>query len=95
MGVFVMKKNGTLLMVVWLLSAILLVAAGVGCMVNSADITNILADWMGLVLIISGVLQLLVNYLLRDTIFGMRGFLTKAVVTVIVLCFVLLSRHLW
>ena len=84
MGVFVMKKNGTLLMVVWLLSAILLVAAGVGCMVNSADITSILADWMGIVLIISGVLQLLVNYLLRDTIFGMRGFLTKAVVTVIV-----------
>ena len=84
MGVFVMKKNGTLLMIVWLLSAILLVAAGVGCMVNSADITSILADWMGIVLIISGVLQLLVNYLLRDTIFGMRGFLTKAVVTVIV-----------
>ena len=41
-----MKKNGTLLMVVWLLSAILLVAAGVGCMVNSADITSILAGWM-------------------------------------------------
>ena len=63
MGVFVMKKNGTLLMVVWLLSAILLVAAGVGCMVNSADITSILADWMGIVLIISGVLQLLLDAL--------------------------------
>ena len=79
-----MKKKGTLLMVVWILAAALLVAAGIGCLVNSADITSILADWMGIVLIVSGVLQLVVNYLLRDTIFGLRSFLTKAVVTVIV-----------
>ena len=56
-----MKKKGTLLMIVWILAAALLVAAGIGCLVNSADITSILADWMGIVLIISGVLQLLLD----------------------------------
>ena len=52
-------KKSTVLLVVWLLSAALLVAAGIGCMVNSGDIMSIMADWIGVVLIISGALQLL------------------------------------
>jgi len=77
-------KKSTVLLVVWLLSAALLVAAGIGCMVNSGDIMSIMADWIGVVLIISGALQLLVNYVMRATAFGVRSFLTKGMVTLVV-----------
>lgn len=86
-GIGTMKRN--ILHGLWLVSAALLVAAGIGCLVNSGDIMNMMADWIGVVMVLSGALQLGVVWLMRNTIFGDRSFLTKAVVTVIVGVFIM------
>ncbi len=82
-----MKK--TLLHICWLGAAVLLAAAGIGCLVNSSDVMNMLADWIGILMVLSGLAQLGVVWLMRNTIFSDRAFLTKAVVTVIVGVFVI------
>lgn len=86
-----MKSNVTkaLLHVCWLGAAVLLAAAGIGCMVNSGDVMNMLAGWIGVLMTLSGLAQLGVVWLMRNTIFSDRAFLTKAIVTVIVGLFVI------
>lgn len=75
--------------VLWSLAAALLVVSGIGCMLNSNEIMDIMADWVGVLVVLSGVLQLGVAWLMRNTIFGNRSFLTKGVVAVVVGIFIM------
>ena len=82
-----MKKH--LLNVCWLASAVLLAAAGLGCMLNPGDVMTMMAEWIGAVMVLSGLMQLGVVWLMRKSVFGDRAFFTKALVTVIVGVFVM------
>lgn len=82
-----MKKN--ILHVLWLGSAVLLAAAGLGCMLNPGDVMSMMADWVGLVMVFSGLMQLAVVWLMRKSVFGDRSFFTKALVSVIVGLFIM------
>lgn len=82
-----MKKN--ILNVLWLCSAALLTAAGLGCMLNPGDVMSMMADWVGLVMVLSGLMQLAVVWLMRKSVFGDRSFFTKAVVSIIVGVFIM------
>ncbi|MBP3637355.1 MAG: DUF308 domain-containing protein [Clostridia bacterium] len=82
-----MKKQ--LLTALWLASAVLLAAAGLGCMLNPGDVMSMMADWVGVVMVFSGLMQLAVVWLMRKSVFGDRSFFTKAVVAVIVGVFIM------
>lgn len=75
--------------VLWLASAVLLAAAGLGCMLNPGDIMSMMADWVGLVMVLSGLMQLGVVWLMRNSVFGDRSFFTKALVSLIVGVFIM------
>ncbi len=83
------KNNHIALIVLWSLAAALLVVSGIGCMVNSGEIMDIMADWIGILVVLSGLLQLGVSWIMRRTIFGNRSFLTKGVVAVVVGIFIM------
>lgn len=83
------KSKRILLTILWGLSAALLVAAGFGCLFNSNEIMDLMADWIGVVVVLSGLLQLSIAWLMRTTIFGDRGFLTKGVVAIVVGVFIM------
>lgn len=82
-----MKKH--IVSVLWLCAAVLLAAAGLGCMLNPGDVMSMMADWVGWVMTISGLLQLGVVRLMRQTVFGDRSFFVKAVVSIIVDVFIM------
>lgn len=82
-----MKKS--ILNILWLSSAVLLAAAGLGCMLNPGDVMSMMADWVGLVMVLSGLMQLAVVWLMRKSVFGDRSFFTKAVVSIIVGVFIM------
>lgn len=82
-----MKKH--IVSVLWLCAAVLLAAAGLGCMLNPGDVMSMMADWVGWVMTISGLLQLGVVWLMRQTVFGDRSFFVKAVVSIIVGVFIM------
>ena len=77
------------LIVLWSVAAALLVVAGIGCMVNSGEIMDIMADWIGVLVVLSGLFQLGVAWIMRRTIFGNRSFLTKGVIAVVVGIFIM------
>lgn len=83
------KAKRILINTLWILSAALLAVAGVGCMINNGNIMSMLADWIGVVVVLSGAAQVAVAWLMRTTIFGDRGFLTKGVVAVVVGLFIM------
>lgn len=82
-----MKKK--LLHGMWLVAAAPMIAAGIGCMISSGDVMSLLADWIGIVMLLSGLLQLGITFLVRNTVFGDRSFLIKAVVTIVVGIFIM------
>lgn len=83
------KAKKVLISTLWILSAALLAAAGIGCMIKNGDIMSMLADWIGIMVVLSGVAQVAVAWLMRTTIFGDRSFLTKGVVAVVVGLFIM------
>ena len=83
------KAKRILLSSLWILAAALFAVAGIGCMVNSGDIMSMLASWIGILVVLSGLAQLTVAWLMRETVFGDRGFLTKGLVAVVVGLFIM------
>lgn len=82
-----MKKH--MISALWLCAAVLLAAAGLGCMLNPGDVMSMMADWVGWVMAISGLMQLGVVWLMRSSVFGDRSFFVKAVVSLIVGVFIM------
>ena len=42
------KARRILIHILWLTAAVLLAAAGIGCLFNHSDIMSMLADWIGI-----------------------------------------------
>ncbi len=82
-----MKKN--IISALWLCAAVLLAAAGLGCMLNPGDVMSMMADWVGWVMVLSGLMQLGVVWLMRQTVFGDRSFFVKAMVSLIAGVFIM------
>lgn len=82
-----MKKY--LISALWLCAAVLLAAAGIGCMLEPENIMSTMADWVGWVMALSGLMQLGVVWCMRNSVFGDRSFFVKAVVSVLVGVFIM------
>jgi len=92
-GVFSTMRNlkTILLHVLWLAAAVMLVVSGIGILCDSSNIMTTVANWIGIVMILSGLMQLGVTVLMRATIFGDRAFFTKGMMTLLIGVIILLK----
>lgn len=75
----------------WLAAAVALIAGGIGILCDYSNVMVTVADWIGIVMVLSGLMQLGVTVLMRATIFGDRAFFTKGAMTLIVGVIILLK----
>ncbi len=80
-----------LLHVLWLAAAVMLVVSGIGILCDSSSVMTTVANWIGIVMILSGLMQVGVTALMRTTIFGDRAFFTKGMMTLLVGVIILLK----
>ena len=77
-----MKKY--LLHGIWLLIAALLVISGIGLFVDAGNVLVQIAKWIGVLLMITGVLQIIRTALMHKTPFGDRSFATRGAMLALV-----------
>ena len=75
----------------WGAAAACMIAAGIGCLINTADAIEEMAVWIGIVVLISGVLQMGGNVLVHDTPLGHPSFTNKAVMVIILGMFIMIK----
>lgn len=77
--------------ILWLTAAAALIAGGIGILCDYSNVMITVADWIGIVMVLSGLMQIGVTVLMRATIFGDRAFFTKGAMTFIVGVIILLK----
>lgn len=75
------KFSRILFSVLWLLSAVLLVVAGIGVMTDYGSVMEGIASWIGIVMVVSGLLELAACAVFHGTILSGHAFLTRAIAT--------------
>ena len=80
-----------LVCVAWGAAVACLIAAGIGCLVNTAEAIEEMAMWIGVVVLLSGVLQLMGNILMRNTPMGRPSFTNKAVMVIVLGMFIMIK----
>lgn len=75
--------------VLWLLSAILLIVAGIMCMMNPISVLASLVWIIALAIFIEGISDILGYFFLRDTLFSNSWLLIDGILSIIMACFLI------
>lgn len=78
------KFSRVLFSVLWIASAVLMVVAGVGVIADYNGVMTGIALWVGIVMVLSGVMELGASLMLHGTVFGSHSFITKGIASVAV-----------
>ena len=89
-----MKNNGLFLRVLWIVSGVLLIAAGVLSMWNPRAVARFFTVLFGVVLLLSGLLDIAAFLKCRHAVVGAGWILTDGLLTVLMAVFLLCNQWL-
>ena len=89
-----MKNNGLFLRVLWIVSGVLLIAAGVLSMWNPQAVARFFTVLFGVVLLLSGLLDIAAFLKCRHAVVGAGWILTDGLLTVLMAVFLLCNQWL-